>query len=264
MDHASFHVSEILNTLKFALHNKGWKVVGQKIIAKMSSFADARERAEVLKWCQSVAEPYAVWAERASPELWSEASKFGEDLTARATRELPNAKTRFGGGGAYALLYFMVRLRRPTVVVETGVAAGWSSTAILAALEANGHGELWSSDLPYFRQGAQVGEIGVLVPEELKGRWHLYIEGDRINLPQIVDKVPSIDLFHYDSDKTKAGRDFALSIVGPRLSDDATVLFDDILDNDHFRGLAGPDKRVLSDHRRFVGMLSHGRPATTA
>lgn len=255
-------MNDILNTLKFAVHRHGWRVIGQKLIAKMSSVADTRERAEVLRWCQSVAEPYAVWAESVSPELWAESFKFGEDLTARARKELPNARTRFGGGGAYALLYFMVRLRRPSVIVETGVAAGWSSTAFLAALEANGHGELWSSDLPYFRQGAEVDEIGVLVPQDLRDRWHLYVEGDRINLPQIVDKVSSIDLFHYDSDKTKAGRGFALGVVGPRLSADATVLFDDILDNGHFRDLAGPDKRVLSDHRRFVGMLSHGGPAT--
>jgi len=257
-------VNDIFNTLKFATHPNGWRVIGQKLIAKMSSVADARERADVLKWCQSVAEPYAAWAERLSPELWAESVTFGEALTARAREELPSAKTRFGGGGAYALLYFLVRLRRPSVIVETGVAAGWSSAAFLAALEANGHGELRSSDLPYFRQGAQVDEIGTPVPQEPKGRWHLFVEGDRINLPQIVGQVPSIDLFHYDSDKSTAGRSFALSVVGPRLSANATVLFDDILDNSHFRNLAGADKRVLSDHRRFVGMLDHGGPATNA
>ncbi|WP_298163017.1 class I SAM-dependent methyltransferase [Brevundimonas sp.] len=249
----------LLNTLKFAVRNDGWRVIGQKLRARMSSASEARDRAEVLEWCRSIAEPYAEWAESVSPELWAEASRFGEDLVARATTELATAKTRFGGGGAYALLYFMVRLHRPSVIVETGVAAGWSSTAFLSALEANGHGELWSSDLPYFRQGAKVEEIGVLVPESLRGRWRLFVEGDRVNLPRIVDQVTGIDLFHYDSDKTGAGRDYALEIVSPLLSEDATVLFDDILDNGHFRDLALPGKRVLSDHRRFVGMVSPGR-----
>lgn len=253
---------DLLNTLRFAVRDSGWKVIGQKLMARMSAVGEPRDRAEVLEWCRSVAEPYAEWAGTISPELWAEASQFGDDLVARATAELASAKTRFGGGGAYALLYFIVRLRRPSVIVETGVAAGWSSTAFLSALEANGHGELWSSDLPYFRQGARVEEIGVLVPEALRGRWRLFVEGDRINLPKIVDQVTRIDLFHYDSDKTEAGRDYALEVVGPLLSADATVLFDDILDNGHFRDLAAPGKRVLSDHRRFVGMVSHGGAST--
>ena len=37
----------------------------------------------------------------------------------------------------------------PTRLLETGVALGWSSLAILLALESVGHGELVSIDMPY-------------------------------------------------------------------------------------------------------------------
>ena len=54
-----------------------------------------------------------------------------------------------GGGGNFILLYFLTR-KFNKVVVETGVAAGWSSLAILGAFEKNGEGKLYSSDFPYF------------------------------------------------------------------------------------------------------------------
>ena len=53
-------------------------------------------------------------------------------------------------GGLYKLLYFPIRKIKPYTVVETGVAAGWTSLAILRALNKNGRGHLYSSDFPYF------------------------------------------------------------------------------------------------------------------
>ena len=46
------------------------------------------------------------------------------------------------------LIYVIVRLLRPNCIVETGVAAGVSSTFILEALNRNDRGELYSIDLP--------------------------------------------------------------------------------------------------------------------
>lgn len=45
-------------------------------------------------------------------------------------------------------LYTIIRIRKPDIVVETGVAQGVSSTFILQALEDNGRGQLYSIDLP--------------------------------------------------------------------------------------------------------------------
>ena len=47
-----------------------------------------------------------------------------------------------GGAANVELLYDLVRLLRPDRVLETGVALGWSSLAILLAFESLGHGEL--------------------------------------------------------------------------------------------------------------------------
>ena len=90
-----------------------------------------------------------------------------------------------GGGGNSPLLYFLVRSMRPRIVVETGVAAGFSSSAILTALKENGEGILYSSDFPYFRIKNPEKYIGLLVDEELKGNWTCLKQGDRFNLPEI-------------------------------------------------------------------------------
>ncbi len=87
--------------------------------------------------------------------------------------------------------------------MKPGVAAGWSSCAILEALEVNGSdGRLFSSDFPYIRQRDSAAEIGTLVPAKFRERWRLAVDGDRVNLPRFLDEIKTIDLFHYDSDKS--------------------------------------------------------------
>ena len=77
----------------------------------------------------------------------------------------------------------------------------------------NNAGYLYSSDFPYFRLAHPERYIGLLVQgNSLKIRWDLDIRGDSVALPEIADNLnhTAIDLFHYDSDKSYSGRDFAL------------------------------------------------------
>ena len=93
-------------------------------------------------------------------------------------------------------LYLLVRAARPSVVVETGVLYGASSANILAALARNGGGELHSIDL-----GCPPGEPShdFLVPPELTSRW-TYIRGNvREELPPLLARLGTIDMFNHDS-----------------------------------------------------------------
>ncbi len=101
------------------------------------------------------------------PEEWLEAE--------RRTAEVPVA---MGGAANVELLYDVVRSLRPDRVLETGVALGWSSLAILLALESLGHGELVSIDMPYpgMKNDAFVG---IAVPSHLHSRWTLIRRPDR-------------------------------------------------------------------------------------
>lgn len=89
--------------------------------------------------------------------------------------------------GRRAGWYSIVRALRPAKVVETGTHDGLGSTAILAALERNGSGELASID-------PQPG-TGWLVPDELRGRWRPI----RAASYDALQSVGQIDLFIHDS-----------------------------------------------------------------
>jgi hypothetical protein len=77
--------------------------------------------------------------------------------------------------------------------------------------------------------------VGVLVEEELRERWVLHLDSDEVNLPRILDTVEEIDLFHYDSDKTASGRQYAVDAVREKLVDGGLIVMDDISDDDWFR-----------------------------
>ena len=154
-----------------------------------------------------------------------------------------SVKHILGKPGNYLLIYFLVRKFKPEIVAETGVAAGWSSLAILKAFQKNKVGKLLSSDLPYFKksflQNVQNPEkyIGILAREEINFKdWTLDIRGDDIALKYFSDMLDdnSIDIFHYDSDKSYSGRVNALKVLKKKLKNEAIIIFDDIQNNLHF------------------------------
>ena len=83
-----------------------------------------------------------------------------------ANKILSEIQVDLGGGGNYYLLYFLVRKVNPKIVVETGVAAGWSSLSILRAFQKSGFGKLYSSDFPYFRLNKPEKYIGIVTQKE--------------------------------------------------------------------------------------------------
>jgi len=106
----------------------------------------------------------------------------------------------------------MVRKYRPTVMVETGVFLGRSSTAILAAMNRNGVGHLISMDLPV---AMTAGETGALVPREFKNRWELRLGDSHTLLPQVL--AGGIDFFFHDSDHTYELQTFEYESAWPAL-----------------------------------------------
>jgi len=214
---------------------------------------------EIEQWCRVHQTDLGSWAKGIDRRLWSEARVFADEQRRHSARLLAGLEVDLGGGGAYDLLYFLTRLLRPEIIVETGVAAGFSSRAFLCALSRNGAGHLYSSDFPYFRLSAPERYVGILVDPELRTNWSLSLKGDRNALPEIARTVRTIDLLHYDSDKSYEGRVFAMRTLEPRLSPRAPVLFDDIQDNWHFRDLARDRPfLVFSFEQKWVGMVGGG------
>jgi predicted O-methyltransferase YrrM len=217
------------------------------------------DHGDVKAWCAASAQRWEQFCEKMDPALWLETATYASEFRGIARNRLASAEITLGGGGHYPLLYFLVRHYQPKIVVETGVAAGFSSRTILKALETNGdNGKLFSSDLPYFRLANSEKYIGWLVDDELKRNWRLYKEGDRNNLPDIVSQITEIDLFHYDSDKSYVGRQSTMRLVLPRLRVGSIIVMDDIQDNWFFRDFIQTIRApyaVFGFNRKYVGFM---------
>jgi hypothetical protein len=131
----------------------------------------------------------------------------------------------------------------------------------LSALDKNNKGTLYSSDFPYFRLENPEQYIGILVQDDnLKSKWHLDTNGDEINLPKINALLgkQKIGLFHYDSDKSYSGRDFALKTLKNKFESSCIIIFDDIQDNLHFKELVEGEAlkfSILEFQDKYVGLI---------
>jgi predicted O-methyltransferase YrrM len=231
--------TNLLNVVRFTLARpQALAILAGKVVKRVKDRSSSASLADSLEWIDSSAISSAALAQQVDPTLWGEALEFGENLRTRAKKILSEVRFDIGGGGNYEFLYWLTRHQRPTFVVETGVAAGWSSEAFLAAMEANDHGTLYSSDFPYFRVRDPQRYIGVIVSERLKGRWRLSTDGDEKALPRIVAEIPHVDLFHYDSDKSYSGMQFGVSAIAAKLARDGVIIIDDIRDNCWFHDFA--------------------------
>lgn len=228
--------TNLLNLARFlAADPRRAGVLFKKAIKRLDSGGRYSEE-ENLRWIEEHRADSPALAKQADPALWKEAQEFGAATRKRAAPILASVPFDMGAGGDYEFLYWLTRKRRPEVIVETGVSSGWSTQAFLTALDRNGSGRLYSSDFPYFRVKDPEKYIGIVVDPTLKGRWELSLDGDSTALPRIVNEVGAIDLFHYDSDKSRSGREFAVSTIVPKLR--GPLIMDDIANDSWFKEYA--------------------------
>lgn len=149
------------------------------------------------------------------------------------------------------LLFVWCRLAKPSLVVETGVAHGFSTSAILQALEKNGEGRLISIDLPHLSAGA-LRTIGAAVDPELRSRWVLRLGPAPREIRRVVAEVgENVDLFVQDASHTFRGQlaEYrpawrGLSRNGLLVSDDVTETFEILADEvDRVPTYVGQDKQ---------------------
>ena len=217
---------------------------------------------EAKKWCIShTKQTIEEFCRSMDSSLYDEAMIDIKPIKKDAEDKLSTLEVSLGGGGNYILLYFLILKFKPLNIVETGVAAGWSSLFILRAIKKNGKGSLFSSDFPYFRLKNPEQYIGYLAQNETnKNNWCLDIRGDELALQKFVDKLKStqIDLFHYDSDKSYSGRSKALKILNSNINSKTIIIFDDIQNNLHFKDYVTKHKKkfyILEFQGKYVGVV---------
>jgi predicted O-methyltransferase YrrM len=134
------------------------------------------------------------------------------------------------------LCYAVCRMQKPVIVLETGVAHGVTSAFLLQAMAVNGTGELWSVDLPPLAEMAN-SQAGILVPEDLRARWHMVRGASRRVLPGLVAQLPQLDMFLHDSLHTYRNMKLEFTTVWPKLSAGGVLISDDVEMNRAFQNL---------------------------
>jgi predicted O-methyltransferase YrrM len=164
------------------------------------------------------------------------------------TRELQNQTNGTLSDKEMVLLHTLVLLLEPNIVLETGVAHGSSSVALLSALHKTKKGVIHSIDLPMIEREGEIrpignncsvrkeettilpeyDQVGWLVPDRLRSQWHLHL-GDSLKLlPNVLEQVGTVDLFLHDSLHEYSHMRKEFEIVWPYLSDNGVLLADDI------------------------------------
>ena len=137
------------------------------------------------------------------------------------------------------------------------VAYGRSSLALLLAIQNHEEAVLYSVDLPYLDRQSDEW-VGVAVPESLRSRWQLRRAADRQGLPWALRRAQPVDLGHYDSDKTAAGRAFGYGAMWRAMRTGGVLVSDDVGDNLAFRRFAesvGRTPVIVSWGGKYQGLL---------
>jgi predicted O-methyltransferase YrrM len=240
---------KFLRILFFLFKKKNFLILFKKFLNKF----EKDNSKQALEWAK-IKTRYSMdeWMSKIDYKLYLETKKVSKKIKLDAKKIL-NAnpfwsnllKKNMSGPASYELLYFLTKKKKPNIIVETGIAAGWSSLAFLRASKNNDNVKIYSSDFPYFREKNSKKNIGILMQNEINlNKVNLFIEGDEVNIPLIIKKLGNnkIDLFHYDSDKSYSGRKFCLNMLRSNFSRNAVLIFDDIHNNFHFRDFVENNK----------------------
>jgi len=227
------------------------------ILRKFRPFRDNTEQQDIArKWC----EKYLVSYEECISKLGFKSINkevFPLDYVKEVERKLKISKSDFGGQGHIILIYDVCENLKAVNVLETGVAYGWSSAAILQSISKRS-GKLISVDMPMLKQ-TDYHLIGVAVDENLKSNWELLREPDKHGLNKAIKKHNySFDLAHYDSDKSYYGRKWSQPLIWQYLRKGGVFISDDIEDNVAFKEFVESknlDFFVLKFEGKYVGVI---------
>jgi hypothetical protein len=144
----------------------------------------------------------------------------------------------------YIILYFIIRFRKPDIIVETGVERGASSLFLLQALEDNNKGKLYSIDLPNVSYISSSGRelqgnmqkktTGICVPKSLHKRWKLILGDSKKELPILLNKISTVDVFVRDDEHTFESMIQEFEQVFPYLRPNGIIISDNVDTNNAF------------------------------
>jgi predicted O-methyltransferase YrrM len=169
------------------------------------------------------------------------------------------------------MIYGLTRSFRPSVIVETGVCNGVSTTLFLSALHINARGRLYSIDYPEltdttyssneFWQGKKGAAVpkgrqpGWIIPEKYKYRWELTLGKSQEKLPILLSNLKKIDFFLHDSEHSYECMLFEYNMAWNHLVQGGILASDDITWNDSFIEFAQEKNRSIYYLDNNIGLI---------
>ena len=145
-------------------------------------------------------------------------------------------------------IYDIIRRKKPNVVLETGVANGFSTRMILAALNKNKKGILYSVEISK--------DVGKFVNGINKKRWKLIVGKPDTIFSNALRKIRKVDIFLHDSDHSYNQMKKEFNQVKNKMTKGGIIMSDDIDVNNAFMEFAKEMKkkpRIIPNIRRCFG-----------
>ncbi len=121
----------------------------------------------------------------------------------------------------------IVKLMRPAVMVETGVALGFTTATVLRAMADLGEGHLYSVDLPALQYNPD-DPVGRVVPSALRDRWTLELGDSRKKLEPLCARVAPVDIFLHDALHTYSSQLREYRTAWPFIRSGGLLISDDV------------------------------------
>jgi hypothetical protein len=155
-------IGKFKTVLWFAVRPSHWAQAVEVVRNKFRPSLDAAPlRARARDWAAeravNVAEALAAVGLVARPG--ADIPQLSAETIEVARALADGCRIKMGGAGHIQLLYAATILSGATRIIESGVAYGWSSLAILTALERRRDGRLVSVDMPYVNPVCQPAPI---------------------------------------------------------------------------------------------------------
>jgi len=151
----------------------------------------------------------------------------------------------------FILLYSLIKANNSKLIIETGVANGITTNAIMKALEESGvGGELHSFDVLPETNKAYLGD----------GNWNFHLVNGKSahnQIKSVVNSLPKVDIWIHDSNHGYRWQKFEYLLALSVLNKNGILISDDIdaspawgeLAKTHFR-----KSYIIFDSRKFIGI----------
>jgi len=202
---------------------------GKRFLLKTNTQLDYSKEANI--WCEKLSINTKVALKIITGNNTFEPIRKKYQKIFEKSQEIANeCPVTMGGPGNVDLLYWISEHLSAKKVVETGVAYGWSSLAILLSIVQRENTALTSTDRPYPKLNND-DYVGCVVPDNFRSHWQIIKMVDRDALPIALKKFHTIDMCHYDSDKSYEGRMWAYPLLWEAIRPGGCFISDDINNN---------------------------------